>query len=327
MNNEQILLINFGGPRNLSEVKPFLIELLCDQEVLQTPLPAFIHKAIFTPIAIRRSKGVSNQYKQIGGGSPLYQETETLANHLSQKLGQNVICFHRYLPETHQNFINTLKNHDSKTHYKLFPLYPQFSYTTTGSAAKWLKDNLPPHIVNKFLWIKSYPEDYNFITTQKLLIENFLKTHGLNEKESILLFSCHGIPLRYADKGDIYPQECLASFNAIIKHFKEALSYLCYQSKFGPGEWLKPYTLNICKNILNLKKDKKQVLFIPLSFTSDHLETLYEIEYEYLPIIRKRGLKAFRVPAMGLEENFVNTIIHLLKNGHYLNHQMLLRNC
>ena len=92
---EKILLVSFGGPRNLEEVSSFLQELLCDREVLRTKLPQFLHNALFRPIAKRRAKKVVEQYKEIGGKSPIFEETEELASQSSVKLGLEVICSHR----------------------------------------------------------------------------------------------------------------------------------------------------------------------------------------------------------------------------------------
>jgi protoporphyrin/coproporphyrin ferrochelatase len=325
---EKILLVSFGGPRNLEEVSSFLQELLCDKEVLRTKLPQFLHSALFRPIAKRRAKKVAEQYKEIGGKSPLFEETEELGRQLSSKLSQEVICFHRYLPETHKKFIQAI-HHASQdaTSFKVFPLYPQFSFSTTGSSALWLKKNLSKEVVEKLFWIKSYPDHLKFIETQKILIEKSLKKHGFKEEETILLFSCHGLPKRYVTTGDIYEKECQISFEEVKKQFPKALCKLCYQSKFGPGEWLKPYTLTMCKEILNWCEGKKNVLFIPLSFTSDHLETLYEVECEYLPIITKKGLNAYRTPAMGLENTWIEAMCDITKNSALVCNKMLLRLC
>src|SRR5690606_11465904 len=98
-----------------------------------------------------------------------------------------------------------------------------------------------------------------------------------------------------------------------MKAFPQALGRLAFQSKFGPGEWIKPYTIDVCESILSWKEDKSHVLFIPLSFTSDHLETLFEIEEDYVPVVKNQGLDAYRVPALTRDPHWIDAIETILQ--------------
>lgn len=129
------LIINFGGPRNLKEVEGFLKELLTDQEVIRTPFPSFIHRLLFTRIAKKRALKVIPEYEKIGGRSPIYEDTEKMAATLQKYVKAPVLTFHRYLPETHACFLSAIKQIPKDHQIRVFPMFPQFSYATTGSIA------------------------------------------------------------------------------------------------------------------------------------------------------------------------------------------------
>lgn len=307
------LVANFGGPRHLKEVSPFLQALLTDQDVVRTGLPQPIHSWLFTRIAKRRARRIAHDYDAIGGKSPIYGDTEKVAELLRGRLNAPVSTFHRYLPETHPPFIEELSAL-STDEIRVFPLFPQFTYATTGSIARWFQENLPERVVEKLRWIKSYPAHPGFITAQQQVIRKFLDANNLKDSETILLFSAHGVPKRFVKKGDIYQQECEASFEAVMAAFPKVLGRLSYQSKFGPGEWLRPYTSDVSNNIRSWNNRRKHVVFVPITFTSDHIETLFEVEEEYMPPIREQGLQAYRVPALTHDPLWIDAIVDILQN-------------
>lgn len=320
-----IILANFGGPRDVNEIAPFLKELLCDQEVVRTSLPGFLHRALFSRIAKKRAKKVSSDYQSIGGKSPIYEETEKVAKALSQYCSMPIYSFHRYLPATHKDFIKTLASSDADE-FLVFPMFPQFSYSTSGSIAKWFDRYLSTKILHKLFWLKSYPHEKPYIELYCNRIKQFIKEKNLDPQSLILLFSAHGLPAKFVETGDTYQKECEQSFDAIRNHFSSCQSILCYQSKFGPGQWLKPYTSEMCLNIQKwASKERKNVLFIPLAFTSDHIETLHEVETEYMPVIRNQGLNTYRLPAFNHGGDWIQAIDELIQNPQISHNQMLIR--
>lgn len=319
-----ILLVNFGGPRILSEIGSFLMALLTDQDVVRTPLPAFIHRKLFTWIARKRAAKIVVDYEKIGGGSPIYADTENLAKKLSEKTGSRVITFHRYLPETHAESLAAIEA-CSEAEILVLPLFPQFSYATTGSIARFFSLHLKPATIDKLRWIKSYAANASFVRSYEQRIRNFLAEKNLNEEETILLFSSHGLPKSFVTNGDVYQKECLESFDLISQTFPKALSKLSFQSKFGPGEWIKPYTGETCEKILSWNQGRKQIVVVPLSFTSDHIETLYEIQDLYLPLLEKQGLRAYRCPALNLESYWVNNLAEIAQTTIFHPNESLIR--
>jgi len=319
------VVANFGGPRHLLEIEPFLKELLTDRDVIHTNFPKIVHRFLFSRVAKKRTKKVTVDYQSIGGKSPIYEDTEAVAECLRQHLKEPLITFHRYLQDTHAQFIKKIHQIPCDE-IRVFPMFPQFTYATTGSIARWFRIHLQDSLVNKMRWIKSYPAHPAFVLAHQNAIKHYLKHHHLKEEETVLLFSAHGIPQKFMLSGDVYEDECQASFKYIMKAFPKTLGRLSYQSKFGRDEWLRPYTNEVCEAIKTWNQGRSNIVFIPVSFTSDHIETLFEIENDYMTIIKQQGLSAHRVPALTLDPNWIQAILDiLLKETNLCSNQMLIR--
>jgi len=320
------LLVNFGGPRDLEEIYPFLKELLCDRDVVRTKFPTFLHNALFKRIAYKRSLKIQHDYAKIGGGSPIFFDTEFLAEKLSSLIASPVLTFHRYLPATHEQTLINIEN-IATSEIKVLPLFPQFTYATTGSIARFFSKNLSKNAQSKLRWISSYPTHVAFIESFQRKIQSFLSAKNLKSQDSLLLFSAHGIPQDFIDTGDPYQKECEHSFQAIMNAFPQALGKLSYQSKFGKNEWIKPYTEEISKEILKHNQGRKNIIFIPLSFTSDHIETLFEVEEQYMPLIRNNHLDVYRCPALNYEPYWIDALASLFqeKNIMHTENSKLIR--
>ncbi len=324
MSSIGVIIANFGGPRNLEEVTPFLCELLTDEEVLRTPLPRFIEKGLFKKIAVKRASKICKDYRLMGGKSPIFDDTEAIAEEIRKNVDCPVITFHRYLPATHASFIEALQRVEVDR-FVAIALYPQFSYSTTGSIARFFSENLTPAVLKKIHWIKSYPTDDLYIQAMQNCIQDYLLSHRLEQKETFFFFSAHGLPQRFVEDGDPYEMECHESYDAIRKMFPGALSLLAFQSKFGPGKWLRPYTGKLCENPDDWNQGRRHIVFIPLSFTSDHLETLFEIEHIYLPLIRQKGLCAYRCPALNRRSDWTSALTALLSTTKVVSNDFLIR--
>jgi protoporphyrin/coproporphyrin ferrochelatase len=321
---QALIIANFGGPRNQEEVEIFLRTLLTDNDVIRTKLPSFLQKWIFSQVAKKRARMVKHDYVKIGGGSPIFEDTEAVAREASILKDVPILTFHRYLPQTHPGFLKQIRNLNVEE-IKIFPMFPQFSYATTGSIARWLSNHLCGQFIQKIRWIKSYPDHPAFVRCMQTVLRDFLNSNDLKEEDTMLLFTAHGLPRSFICTGDIYESECRRSFESVSQGFPKALARLAYQSKFGPGEWLRPYTEDVCKNIQIEAKGHKNVVLIPLSFTSDHIETLFEIEQLYLPIIRQNGLNAYRCPALNRRTDWISAIVEISQENDLFSNQMLVR--
>lgn len=309
MKTQLLLFASFGGPRNLDEIAPFLKELLTDPDVIRTPFPYFAQKWFFTRIAKKRAEKIKADYTRIGGRSPIYADTEELAKQVGEKLKIKSLAFHRYLPATHDAFLEEMRAFKD-AEIIVFPLFPQFSYATTGSIARFFLKKLP-QIADKMRWVASFPTHPAYVSAMQRKLREFLEEREIKEEKSILLFSAHGLPKKFIEEGDLYEKECVSSYHAIAQGFPKAEKILAYQSKFGRGEWLTPATEEICRT---LPKTDKQVVVIPLAFLSDHIETLFEIEEQYLPLLRTRGISAHRCPALNLRPDWIAAIGTILQD-------------
>ncbi len=320
-----ILLVNFGGPRTLDEIFPFLTALLQDRDVVRTNLPSWAHNALFKRIARKRAQSIAHDYTSIGGRSPIYFDTEEIAKQLREKLQVPILTFHRYLPSTHKTSLQAIEEVSTKD-ICVLPLFPQFSYATTGSIARFFARHLCCKTVNRLRWIKSYPAHPAFISSYQRRLKDFLEDNQLSSDNTLLLFSAHGLPRSFVCTGDVYQAECELSYQRIMEAFPDFLSRLSYQSKFGKGEWLRPYTDETCSSISSWSQGKTHAVVVPLSFTSDHIETLFEIEQLYLPLLRDQGLKAYRCPALNLAPYWIDALAQIAQDTQWSSTQMLIRN-
>ena len=321
---DALVLVNFGGPRDLGEIRPFLTELLCDPDVIRTHLPPLAQNLLFRRIAAKRSKTISEEYAKMGNKSPIFEVTEALADNLSKKLNLPVLTFHRYLPSTHQKSLALI---DACKAQKLcvLPLFPQFSYATTGSIARIFAKKLNPNTLQKLNWIRSYHSHPAFIDLFSSHIKSYLDSQDVSEEKAALFFSPHGVPTSFICSGDPYKQECETSYKKIMESFPKTASVLAYQSKFGPEEWIRPYTDEVCETITDHFGKDQTVVFVPLTFTSDHIETLVEVEDLYLPVVRKKGLRALRCPAFNFSKAWQEAIVNILKTSPRTTNALLVR--
>jgi ferrochelatase len=159
-----------------------------------------------------------------------------------------------------------------------------------------MKKHLPDRKINL---IPSYATHPLFIEAHAQIIEQFFQENHLSFEDTLVLCSCHSLPVSYIEKGDPYEKECLASFKALQRRLPHLEMILSFQSQFDRSKWLTPTTES-----LSTKNYTKKVAILPLSFTSDHIETLFEIEYLYLPNFRK-STPAFRIPALNLSPHWI----------------------
>jgi ferrochelatase len=306
------LLVNFGGPRDLEEVEPFLKELLCDRDVVRSGLPELGHRLLFSMIAKLRAKRIREEYTHIGGKSPIYEDTQWLADRLRGLVKGPLWTFHRYLPKTHEAFLEQMKLMQQMDEIIVLPLFPQVSYATTGSIARFFQEKMPAELWQKLRWIPSYASEPGFIEAYRNRIEEALTRLCWQPQEVAILASFHGVPQSFVKGGDPYTYECEKSFQALKVFFPHAVWKKSFQSKFGPGEWARPYTQDVCSQP-DWVMERKKVLVVPLAFTSDHIETLSEIERQYLPLLREKKLMAERVEAINRCETFAQAMIALIQ--------------
>jgi len=316
---EIIILVNLGGPSSLDQVESFLTSLLSDPNVIQLPkfLRFFWENFLVKRIVKKRLPESKKLYQEIGGKSPIVELTKIQAKLLEKEVKQPVFLVMKHSLPNLNDFEQLLKKRNLKKEIKkvtVLPLYPQYSTTTTKSSFEELekffsKFNPKP----KLKFIKSYCTEEKYIQAWTQRINDKLKRieeRKAKENSIQILFSAHGIPERYVKKGDVYLKEVQATVKAISANFSKYKSRLAFQSKFGPGKWLEP---SVEKVILELKNTTTEILVVPVSFVSDHIETIHEIGIGFKKFARENNLNLHLTPGLNHSALFIQCLTNLIK--------------
>jgi ferrochelatase len=317
-----VLLFNLGGPDSLDDVRPFLYNLFSDPEIIRIKSNTLRRTLAWFIATVRQGKS-RNLYRQIGGGSPLRRITEAQAAALSDALGSincrtNVYIGMRCWKPSIEDAVDRILK-DQIAQLVLLPLFPQYSVTTTGSCLKYFqaldqRRGLSSKI--KISAIESWFMEPSYLDCMVDLIrEELPKFSGRGTKPVHLLYSAHSIPASYIDKGDPYLEQIRQTVTLINERLANAYAFtLAFQSKVGPVKWLSPSTEAILRELG--QKGTTAVLTIPVSFVSDHIETLQEIDIAYRDIARDAGIAEFRrVPALNTDPRFISALADLVTNA------------
>lgn len=331
-----IVMMNLGGPANVTEVQPFLLELFADKEIIQLPLQKWLGPFI----AKRRTPKIQGHYQEIGGGSPILKWTELQGQGMCERLDRlspetaphKFYVAFRYINPNSEDALKAMKA-DGVKRAIAFTQYPQFSCSTTGSSLNELWRAARRLGVDKdFEWsvIDRWPSHPRFIEAMTKTVREGLEQFDEKDRDDVLLvFSAHSLPMSVINRGDAYPQEIGASVHEVMKQLDFSHEYLLsYQSEVGPVPWLGPSTEEVIKE-LGTKK-RKNVLVIGIAFTSDHIETLHELDIEYGELAAEVGVSNFkRAPALNGEPLFQDALAEIvhehLRTGEVCSKQYGLR--
>lgn len=314
-----IVLLNLGGPRNLDEVGPFLLELFQDREIIQLPFQRWLGPFI----ARRRTPAVQKLYEEIGGGSPILHWTEVQGRGMVERLDRlspetaphRFYVAFRYLPPSSEDALRQMKA-DGVERAVAFTQYQQFSCATTGSSLNELwRAAGRLGMANEFQWsvVDRWPTHPAFVRAMAASVRAGLEEFPAEERDHVLLlFSAHSLPLSIIDRGDPYPQEVGASVHEVMKAGGFSNPFvLSYQSEVGPVRWLGPSTEQVIKDLG--RKGRKRVLVVGIAFTSDHIETLSEIDIEYARLAASVGIPHFkRAPAFNGDPLFQDALADIV---------------
>ncbi len=274
-----VILLNMGGPDTIEDVRPFLFNLFSDRQII--PLgPPFLQKFLAWIIARRRAPKSSAIYAQIGGGSPLkdisFRQAKALETALATDGDYSVNVAMRYWPPFAEQAIGQLLTAGVDRLIAL-TLYPHYSKATTGSSITQLEmvlQRLAPEI--PLSCISFWPTQSEYIGAVAENIVHGLRDYGAQPVQ--VVYSAHSLPVSFIKDGDPYVEHIEQSIKAIEK-ITGHKGRLCYQSRSGPVEWLSPSTPEMLKTLAG--EGCRNILMVPISFVSDHIETLYEINILY----------------------------------------------
>eukprot|EP01134_Creolimax_fragrantissima_P002769 CFRG2769T1 len=317
-----ILMMNLGGPATQDEVHDFLLRLFSDSDLI--PLGPF-QNLLAKFIARRRTPKIKEQYAQIGGGSPIRMWSDLQGEQLCKVLDKtspetaphkHYLAF-RYANPLTETTLDEMKA-DGVERVVAFSQYPQYSCSTTGSSLSDLRSVLQRKgMENSFTWsvIDRWPTHRGLINAFVTSIKDKLESsYPVEDRDNVvLLFTAHSLPLDVVNRGDPYPTEVAASVERIMARLGYSNPYrLVWQSKVGPKAWLRPQTSEALEGYA--KQGKKDLMMIPIAFTSDHIETLFELDIEYAEEARKLGLTNLtRCESMNDRPEFIDAMSTLVK--------------
>lgn len=313
-----VLLLNLGGPEQLEDVRPFLYNLFSDPEIIRLPFRWLQRPLAWLISTLRYTKSQEN-YKAIGGGSPLRRITEEQAVALEEKLkekGHDVqiyIGMRYWHPFTEEALVRIKR--DQIEQLVILPLYPQFSISTSGSSFRllerlWEEDPALQNI--NYTVIPSWYHRPGYLQAMSQLIAQELD-HCQDSEHIHLFFSAHGVPVNYVEEaGDPYQKEIENCTQLIMDTLSRPNPHtLAYQSRVGPVEWLKPYTEEAIPELA--QQGVEDLMVVPISFVSEHIETLEEIDMEYRHLAEESGIKNFyRVPALNTHPVFIEDLANMV---------------
>ncbi|MDR2548783.1 MAG: ferrochelatase [Desulfobulbus sp.] len=298
-----ILLLNLGGPERLEDVRPFLFNLFSDRQIIRLG-PAFLQKPIARFIARRRAPASMANYARIGGGSPIRRKTEEQANALEQALrpdGDFVVrpCMRYWHPQAEEALRDLARQ--GVHNIIALPLYPHYSIATTGSSLSDLHRTAAQLGIDiPIREIPAWPDEPAYIGC--LAARILAGIRSFEGQPVQVVYSAHSLPVQFIQEGDPYVEHLQRTIAAIEKRTAIA-GRLCYQSRSGPVEWLGPALPEMLETLAG--EGCACLLVVPISFVSDHVETLYEIDIQYREMAEGLGMRFASTPGLNADPRFI----------------------
>ncbi|HYQ47882.1 MAG TPA: ferrochelatase [Thermodesulfovibrionales bacterium] len=323
-----VLLVNLGGPDSLAAVRPFLFNLFSDREIIRLG-PPFLQKPLAWLISSLRSGKTRDAYALIGGKSPINDITKAQAAALEKELNRSVADARgtlftvavgmRYWSPFFEEAVRNIHNQGTRR-LLVLSLYPHYSVATTGSSLSHLRKLLSAYPDIAIHAIESWYDDAGYIDALSVQILQGVQTFGTGEgampaardKDIHLLFSAHSLPVTFIEEGDPYVDHIMGTIRALAEKIDIPWS-LSYQSKSGPVAWLEPSTERMLGDLA--RKGVKNLLVVPISFVSDHIETLYEIDILYKNMAADLGIHLERTKSLNTAPEFITALRDMVLKG------------
>lgn len=312
-----VVLFQLGGPDSLEAIEPFLYNLFCDPDIIDFPFARIARKPLAKLISTSRAKHVAHHYAEIGGKSPILDFTRRQAIALEAELRREMdakvtIAMRYWRPMTEAAVAEMTKY--APDDLVLLPLYPQYSKTTTGSSInEWNRCFHPDRWRPKVHVIESFYDDPAYLESVVASIDRCLA--GRSDVASLdMVFSAHSVPCVVIDSGDPYRNQIERTVELVWeKGGWPARRHTCYQSKVGASKWLRPSMHETVKQLA--AGGSRHVLVVPISFVSDHVETLHEIDIEHREQARGLGIDDYTmVPGLNDAPEFIGALAKLVRS-------------
>jgi ferrochelatase len=318
MNSEQplgLVVLNMGGPDSLSAVRPFLYQLFSDRDLIQLPAGALLQKPFAAMISLLRAPKVRLNYAQIGGKSPQLEWTTRQVEGVTRILGPPVrpyIAMRYWTPRADET-VRKMRA-DGIEQAVVLSLYPHYTHATTGSSLNdFARAVAKHHPALRYTVIRdwyAWPGYLDALTNR--VREGLSLFHEMARDEVAILFSAHALPQEFIDRGDPYLEHVRATVQGVMDRLGRRICHLGFQSRSGPVRWMEPDTVDLLDRLA--EEGAPGVLVVPVSFVSDHIETLQEIDFEYRMHAEKIGLPRFeRAPSLNDHPDFITALAELIK--------------
>jgi ferrochelatase len=312
-----VVLFQLGGPDSIDAIEPFLYNLFCDSDIIDFPFARIARQPLARLIASRRAKHVARHYRKIGGRSPILDYTTRQAKALERVLSPDfdarVAIAMRYWHPMTDAAVHEIERY-SPDELVLLPLYPQYSRTTTGSSLnEWNRCFHQHECHARVHVVMEFYEDPLYITSVVAAI-NAALTGFADPADTDFVFSAHGIPIAMIEQGDPYQHQIERTTDLVWERGGwGGRRHLCYQSKVGASRWLAP---SLHGHIASLAEEhRRNLLIVPISFVSDHVETLHEIDIEHREQALSLGIPNFRtVPGLNDSPAFIEALAGLVRS-------------
>jgi ferrochelatase len=313
-----VVLFQLGGPDSPEAVEPFLYNLFMDPDIIDFPLAFLARRPLAAFISRKRSVKVRENYRQVGGKSPIFELTKRQADSMEAVLAARgidakvFIAMRYWHPFTDEVVRNVRAG--GFTHLILLPLYPQYSRATTYSSVnEWNRKVGEDGLAIPTGFVCCYPNHPKFIAAFVDRINEALNKFEHVEKGEIdLVFSAHGVPVSYIKKGDPYQLQVEETVRQVAALGSWGIRHtLCYQSKVGPMEWLRPSLVETVERLA--REGRKYFLIVPVAFVTDHIETLHEINIDVRKHAQALGVRQFEMaPAINDHPKFIECLADLV---------------
>lgn len=313
-----VVLMNLGGPDDLDAVEPFLFNIFADPDMVQLPLGFLWQKTFARKLSSRNAPDSRENYRKLGGRSPILEETKRQAKAIEEALGPGYRCYiamRAWKPFTEEAVDQLLA--DGCTDVVGLPLYPQRSRTTSYSSLKELRRVLrqkAPHL--PFQEVCCFPAEEGFLEAWAVEVRKTLEAIPEERRaEAHILFSAHGLPQRVIDKGDPYLAHVEASVAGVMERLPAGQPHaLAFQSRATRVKWLEPATEDALEQLA--KSGVKDVVVVPIAFVTEHVETLFELDMLLKSPAIEAGIEGYhRVPVPATAPALIASLAGLVRDA------------
>jgi len=309
-----VVLFQLGGPDSLDAIEPFLYNLFCDPDIIDFPFARIARQPLAKLISTTRARHVAHHYAEIGGKSPILEFTmrqaAALEAELRRDLDARVTVAMRYWRPFTDEAVRAMERH-APEEIVLLPLYPQYSKTTTGSSLNewrrhWKRTDPPVTAIEDFYQDPAYLD--SVVEMVNGTLAEFADSAAVD-----MIFSAHSVPVAVVEKGDSYQRQIERTVDLVWERGQwPGRRHLCYQSKVGASKWLRPSMHSTVKRLA--AEGRKHLLVVPISFVSDHVETLHEIDIGHREQARGLGIADFRMaPGLNDSPSFIRALAGLVR--------------